>query len=232
MKLSPELIKRFVDATVPKQAESKASTVYGTAVVQGTDVFVHLDGAEEGVLTPVSYMATVDDGDRVMVTIKDRRATITGNMTTAAGEPPGYQALVRNVNEHISNDEIHLSEDDIAAIEAVEARINTINEALVDSVSNPNLITSGIVKELRSYIVGIVYPVGSVYAAFGVGVPSPATTIGGSWESIIDHDDGVTPTWHFWKKTSGDDSGGGSGGDDDYSYFDLITIDDINRICV
>lgn len=232
MKLPPELIKRFVDATTPPKDQNGGTVVFGTAKVIGNDVSVHLDGASNEIFTPVEFSANVSDGDRVRVQLKDRKATILGNLSPNGNEPPGYQQLVNNVSNHISNETIHLSEEDIASIAKVSSAISTIDEALFDSSINPNLITSGIVKELRAYILGLVYPIGSVYAAFGTGLDTPDILIGGTWEEILSHDpDDGTPVWHVWRKTSNDGSGG-EGGGSTYGGLEFIEQDDIDRICV
>ena len=99
------------------KATPNGNTVYGE--VKSIDIetgqcFVKLDGAPEGQLTPVAYAANVNEGDRVLVLLKNRQATITGNLTSPNGEPAGYQTLVRNVSNHIGNTDIHNTMTEIA----------------------------------------------------------------------------------------------------------------------
>lgn len=194
MTLSSDILQQFANVVAPKEEKKKETTVYGTAHVDGENITVRIDGSS--IETPALYTAAVNDGDRVLVTIRNRTAVITGNMTTKAGEPPGYSALKTNVNNHISNDAIHLGPTDM---------VNTISDALNDSSNPAKLLTSGIVKELKAYIRDCIYPVGSVYIYFGIDEVNPATTIGGTWSEVMDHradDDPNKPRWHFWQRVS------------------------------
>lgn len=82
MALSVDLISQFVKATKDETKKNSESRVYGTAVVQGTDMAVQLDGSD--VITPVNTTVKMRDGDRVIVSIKDHTATVTGNLTAKA----------------------------------------------------------------------------------------------------------------------------------------------------
>lgn len=112
MELSADILRRFAEVTTPDKETRLDNTVYG--VVKELDsgdgiIKVLIDGADPDVLTPASYTATVAVDDRVLVTLKNRSAIVTGNLTNPEGEPPGYSALVANVNSHISNSSVHFS---------------------------------------------------------------------------------------------------------------------------
>ena len=116
MTLSPDLIDQFVAVTEQAKTTNAESTVYGEIVTIDDvthQVMVRLDGASDNQLTPVSYAANVNVGDRVLILFKNRQATITGNLTSPNGEPAGYQTLVTNVNSHIQNQEIHTTMDEV-----------------------------------------------------------------------------------------------------------------------
>ena len=81
MALSNDLISQFVKVTKDDTKTSNETTVYGTVVYDGR-TYVKLDGAPEGVLTPVSSVTNVKDGERVTVLIKDHTATVTGNISS------------------------------------------------------------------------------------------------------------------------------------------------------
>ena len=118
MTLSADLLKQFSDAVMPEKKTGIENTVYGEVKLIDLETgqcMVKFDGAPEGQLTPVSYAANVNVGDRVLVMLKNRQATITGNLTSPNGEPPGYQTLVRNVSTHIGNTSIHKTVSEIAA---------------------------------------------------------------------------------------------------------------------
>ena len=110
MTLSAELLRQFSEVTAPVKSTGSEYTVYGT--IDSIDdvthqVMVRLDGAAPDQLTPVSYAANVNVGDRVLILFKNRQATITGNLTSPNGEPAGYRTLVANVNNHIQRSDIH-----------------------------------------------------------------------------------------------------------------------------
>lgn len=79
MELAPSLLKEFAAITNDSNQKEKRETTYGTAVVKDGKTYVKMDGSD--ILTPVSTLMSVQDGDRVVVTVKDHTATVTGNAT-------------------------------------------------------------------------------------------------------------------------------------------------------
>jgi hypothetical protein len=86
MGLSADLISKFVKATKDDKTTKDESTLYGTVKIVDGVTYVQLDGSS--VLTPVLLTASVSNGARVTVQIKNRVATITGNISdpSASGE--------------------------------------------------------------------------------------------------------------------------------------------------
>jgi hypothetical protein len=82
MALSNDLATLFAKTTQDKQDVKKESTSYGKIVKQGDKTYVQLDGSD--LLTPIETTTVVQDEDRVMVTIKDHTAIVTGDLTTPA----------------------------------------------------------------------------------------------------------------------------------------------------
>lgn len=83
MDLSRVLLKQFAKLTNDSSANSKsASTIRGTAVVDGDKKYVQLDGSS--LLTPISEAADIQNGDRVLVSIENHTATVIGNYTCPA----------------------------------------------------------------------------------------------------------------------------------------------------
>lgn len=81
--LPSNLIKEFVKETNDMNPSDKSSsTHYGTAVVNGTGIYVKFDGSE--ILTPVSMATDAKNGDRVLVTIENHKARIVSNFTSPA----------------------------------------------------------------------------------------------------------------------------------------------------
>lgn len=81
MKLSENLVKQFVKATKDDAPKKTEYYVYGTATAHVADnhIDVIFDGAKEP--TPCTTSVTVEDGDRVLVMIKNRQAVITSNVS-------------------------------------------------------------------------------------------------------------------------------------------------------
>lgn len=82
MVLSNDLISQFVKATKDTKKTKTESTVYATTVKKDDKTYVQIDGSE--VLTPVVATANTKDGERVIVTIKNHTAIITGNLSSPA----------------------------------------------------------------------------------------------------------------------------------------------------
>ena len=83
MDLSMNLLKKFTRIINPASNNSHSgSTINGQVVVDSGKKFVKLDGST--LLTPISEATDVQDGDRVLVSIKDHTATVIGNYTCPA----------------------------------------------------------------------------------------------------------------------------------------------------
>lgn len=125
MALSNELISQFVKATQDKEKNKKESTAYGKIVKQGDIEYVQLDGSD--LLTPISSTITVKDEDRVMVTIKNHSAIVTGNLT----DPSASGNKVKEIGDTISEFEIVVADkvttQDLEAINAYIEHIRAIS---------------------------------------------------------------------------------------------------------
>lgn len=122
MALSSELISQFVkatnDNTKPKKSES---TVYGTTKIVDGRTYVQIDGSE--LLTPVMSTTDTTSDERVIVTIKDHTATITGNVTS----PSGKSSEVKKNATKISEFEIVVSHKVVAdELDVVNAYIDNL----------------------------------------------------------------------------------------------------------
>lgn len=88
MALSSDLISQFSKITNDNNSEKKDATLYGTVaniVDNGDDTktyYVKMDGSN--VETPAISTVELNKDDRVLVTIKNHTATVTGNMTNIA----------------------------------------------------------------------------------------------------------------------------------------------------
>lgn len=97
MALSNDLISQFVKATQDKPETNKESTAYGTIVVSDGKEYVKLDGSD--LLTPISSTTVVHDGDRVIVTIKNHTAVVTGDLTNPSASDTDVQNIDKEVKE-------------------------------------------------------------------------------------------------------------------------------------
>ncbi len=124
MALSNDLISQFVKTTRDKEETKKETTTYGKIVKDGDTEYVQLDGAD--LLTPISSTTVVKDGDRVMVTIKNHTAIVTGDFTN----PSANDKDVKEIGNKISEFEIIIADkvttQDLEAINAYIENIKAI----------------------------------------------------------------------------------------------------------
>lgn len=89
MDLPKSIVKEFAKQAVEKKPTvDKPTQLVGTVHVEDGQTFVYLDGSN-GSKTPVSETVVYQSGDRVLVSIQNRKATIIGNYT----DPSINQAL-------------------------------------------------------------------------------------------------------------------------------------------
>lgn len=81
MDLPKSIVKEFAKQAVEKKPTvDKPTQLVGTVQVEDGQTFVYLDGSNEN-KTPVSETVVYQSGDRVLVSIQNRKATIIGNYT-------------------------------------------------------------------------------------------------------------------------------------------------------
>ena len=80
MNLPEELVSELVKVTNNNASDKNDNTAYGTVVDSGDRLYVQLDGAGEGVLTPIETTVSIKPGDRVRVSIRNHTAVVTGNV--------------------------------------------------------------------------------------------------------------------------------------------------------
>lgn len=97
MGLSSDLISQFVKITNDTKKSKKETTTYGTIVTYNGGMYVRLDGSD--LLTPMTKTVGVKDGDRVMISIKDHAATVTGNISS----PSASSSEVKDVDDKVGN---------------------------------------------------------------------------------------------------------------------------------
>ena len=130
MALTNDLISEFVKITQDKQEVKKESTAYGKIVKQGDVEYVQLDGSD--LLTPITSTTVVKDGDRVMVTIKNHTAIVTGDFTN----PSASDKDVQEIGNKITEFEIVIA--DKVTTEQLEAEIAKIDKIIADNIDATN----------------------------------------------------------------------------------------------
>lgn len=79
MILSEDLIREFAKVTNDEKVDIKDTVCYGAATFSNGNSYVILDGSDE--LTPATFTVKAKEGDRVMISIRNRRAVVTANIT-------------------------------------------------------------------------------------------------------------------------------------------------------
>lgn len=130
MALSNDLATLFAKTTQDKQETKKESTAYGKIVKQDGKEYVQLDGSD--LLTPVSSTTVVQDGDRVIVTIKNHTAIVTGDLTN----PSASNKEVEEIGNKISEFDIVIA--DKVSTEQLEAEMARIEQLRVNDLTATN----------------------------------------------------------------------------------------------
>ena len=140
MNLSNRLVSQFAKVTNDRRSKSER-TLYGTVVEQDGKVYVRLDGSD--ILTPVYTTVDTLNGERVMVTLKNHTAIITGNMTSPAARSADIQ---------------HIDDNTAAAAKTATDYIHSDENGVVlgDHTNDTNTDIRIDAKSLRFYIKSIV----------------------------------------------------------------------------
>lgn len=118
MALDNTLVSQFAKVMTGDRRTKDGTTVNGTTVAYGGKMFVKLDGSD--ILTPMSTTAAVEDDERVLVMIKDHKATIIGNATSPS---VGAKTV-----EDIAGQKVGVF--DLVVTERIEAEIGKFDEIL------------------------------------------------------------------------------------------------------
>lgn len=133
MGLSSDLISQFIKATNDKQEENKDELLYGTVVEFSGVNYVKLDGAQT--VTPILASANSKPGDRVMVTIKNHTAIVTGNITSPSARMQDLSDVEAKVDDNGNN------------INQINDTINSINNIINQQGNNIELINNDLVAK-------------------------------------------------------------------------------------
>ena len=172
MALSNDLVSQFAKISKNDSAKTDKS-IYGTVVEVNGEKFVKFDGSDLLTPTPVKYTTDISDEDRVIVTVKNHTATVTGNLTAPSaklddlikalnleGEVAGVKNLIAEkivaseiavgdlVADNVTiNEKLTANEASIGTLEADNAVINdtlVANKAAIGDLEAENATINGV----------------------------------------------------------------------------------------
>lgn len=100
MALSNDLVSQFAKITNDDSKSKHDKTVYGTVVEYDDSKYVKIDGSE--LLTPIAATTKAQDGERVIVTIKNHTAIATGNISNLPATSTEFVNLDDKIDSQIS----------------------------------------------------------------------------------------------------------------------------------
>lgn len=160
MALSSDLIDQLVKVVQNTEPRDKDNTAYGTIVIMGSKKYVKIDGSD--LMTPVSTTVAVENGDRVIVTIKSHSATVTGNTSSPAASDKKVTELGTKISdfEIVIADKVSAKEldvqigriDDLTADNATIKETLTANKASIDDLTAKNAEITGTLEANKAKI--------------------------------------------------------------------------------
>lgn len=148
MGLSNDLISQFVKVTKDDTSKKDNTTVYGTIKIdtETNTKQVQIDGSS--MYTPINSTVDVHDGDRVIVTIKNHTATVTGNLTSPAAKVEEVTIVKEMVSTKVSTDEFIAEQGAVRDLVAekvstdyFESETSSIKNLISDKVSTEEFNT-------------------------------------------------------------------------------------------
>lgn len=91
MSIDNELLKEFAQITNDSQTKTENTYLRGTIVSNSGSKYVQIDGSSTA--TPITETVNVEEGDRVLVSIENHKATIVGNFTFPPSARKEQEAL-------------------------------------------------------------------------------------------------------------------------------------------
>lgn len=113
-KLPSTLIKDFSKLINERQNNPTPQYLKGTAKISGDKKYVQIDGSSS--LTPIAETVDIQEGDRVLVSIENHKATVLGNFTF----PPN----ARKEQEAVDKADEAITDSNVALENATEAKEN------------------------------------------------------------------------------------------------------------
>lgn len=137
--LSAELISQFAKITNDRSTTKKESTVYGTIVTKDGVDYVHIDGAftKDGsvILNPLTTTVKVQNGDRVIISIRNHMAVVTGNLTAPSTNVEHVNIVETTITEKLEADYVTTKE--------LEAESASIEKLVAGKIDAQNVVING-----------------------------------------------------------------------------------------
>ena len=138
MSIDRNILSEFVKITNDTN-DTKQLQLYGTVVTQDGSKYIKIDGSD--ILTPVRSTTDIKDNERVIVSIDNHMATITGNMTN----PSVGNDRVENAEGKIDRFD-HLFAGNITA-ENIAANSITTDKLMANSITTDKLMAESITAD-------------------------------------------------------------------------------------
>lgn len=131
MALSSDLISQLVQVTNDVKTDKPSNVVYGTVVEYEGEKYVRIDGSER--LTRANKVTDAEVNERVMVTIENHTATITGNISSPSARTDRVEELGGEIHKvgilvagKVSTEELIANYAKITDLTAQTARIDSL----------------------------------------------------------------------------------------------------------
>lgn len=131
MVLPNELIQEFAKLTNDTDRKTPNNVMYGTVVDYNDSKWVRIDGSD--LLTPISSITNVSDGDRVIVGIHNHKAIINGNLTYPSTTGPVVEQISGQVAGKIVAEEIDAEFANIDVLLAGYIKVDQLDAAIINS---------------------------------------------------------------------------------------------------
>ena len=150
MELDMNLLKEFAEITNDSNQKTENTYLRGTIVKNSGGKYVQIDGSTT--VTPISEIVDVEEGDRVLVSIENHKATIIGNFTFPPSARKEQEALdqageaqdtANNANtkaqEASTKADTAISQSGIASASAEEAKQQASDALSAANTANENV---------------------------------------------------------------------------------------------
>lgn len=178
--LDTDLITRLVRATNDSKPEKNEGVLYGTVVDDGIRKYVHLDGSDGSVNTPVVTTTDINAGDTVLVQLKNHTATVTGNITDPAIGVKRAEGIESRITQTAS--EIRLE---------VKNEISKVQSSITETADSIRLEVSDDITNVRSSITEMASTIRLEVSDAVSGLDSRIIQNAGKIESLVSGQNGL-----------------------------------------